>query len=55
MNLSESDIPGASLSGRLPAQLKLDELRFWRKCRGDACKGLKTKAQLVKRFENTFF
>lgn len=55
MNLSESDIPGASLSGRLPAQLKLDELRFWLKCRGDACKGLKTKAQLVKRFENIFF
>ncbi len=49
MNLSESDIPGASLQGRPPAQLKVDELRFWLKCRGDSCKGLKTKAQLVKR------
>ena len=39
------------VSGRLPAQLKLDELRFWLKCWGDACKALKTKAQLVKMFE----
>ena len=50
MNLSESDIPGASLYGRLPAQLKLDKLKFWLKCWGDACKGLKTKTQLVKRY-----
>ena len=47
--LYESDIPGVSLEGKLPAALKNDELRFWLKCRGDDLKGLKTKAQLVKR------
>lgn len=47
--LTENDIPGASLQGRIPEQLKNEELRFWLKCRGDPCKGLKTKAQLVKR------
>ena len=47
--LTESDIPGASLSGRNPSCLKTDDLRFWLKCRGDSLKGLKTKAQLVKR------
>ena len=45
----ENDIPGASLAGRKPAQLKNEELRFWLKCRGDPGKGLKTKAELVKR------
>ena len=49
MELSEQDIPGAALNGRLPAQLKVEELRFWLKCRQDSCKGLKTKAQLIKR------
>jgi len=49
MDLSEDDIEGAALNGRAPAQLKVDELRFWLKCRGDSCKGLKTKAQLIKR------
>ena len=47
--LSEDDIPGASLCGRSPANLKIDELRFWLKCRGDPSKGLKTKAQYIKR------
>lgn len=47
--LSEDDIPGASLTGREPAILKHEELRFWLKCRGDSLKGLKTKALLVKR------
>jgi len=47
--LTEDDIPGASLRGRSPATLKNEELRFWLKCRGDTLKGLKTKAQLVKR------
>ena len=47
--LTEDDIPGASLQGRSPATLKNEELRFWLKCRGDTLKGLKTKAQLVKR------
>lgn len=47
--LSEEDIVGASLLGRKPEQLKNTELFFWLKCRGDDGKGLKTKAQLVKR------
>lgn len=49
--LTEDDIPGASLAGRSPATLKNEELRFWLKCRGDSLKGLKTKAQLVKRYD----
>ena len=49
--LNENDIPGASLLGRKPEELKNDELKFWLKCRGDSAKGLKTKAQLVKRYE----
>ena len=48
--LSEDDIPGASLFGRKPEELKKQELFFWLKCRGDNGKGLKTKAQLVKRY-----
>ena len=48
--LSEEDIPGASLNGRKPAELKNDDLKFWLKCRGDFAKGLKTKAQLIKRY-----
>lgn len=47
--LTENDIPGSSLSGRNPESLKNPELRFWLKCRGDSCKSLTTKAQLVKR------
>ncbi|KAJ7386715.1 hypothetical protein OS493_006727 [Desmophyllum pertusum] len=49
--IAENDIPGASLAGRKPAELKNEELRFWLKCRGDPGKGLKTKAELVKRVE----
>ena len=45
---SESDIPGSSLNGRNPSELKNDELRFWLKCRDDPAKGLRTKTQLVK-------
>jgi len=52
--LTEDDIPGASLRGRNIAELKNDELndelKFWLKCRGDSSKGLKTKAELVKRY-----
>ena len=48
-SLTEGDIHGASLQGRNPTAPKTDELRFWLKCRGDPAKGLKTKAQLVKR------
>jgi len=47
--LTEDDIPGASLSGRKPSELKNEELKFWLRCRGDPGKGLKTKAELVKR------
>ena len=47
--LTEDDIPGASLAGRNPCSLKNEELKFWLRCRGDSLKGLKTKAQLVKR------
>ena len=49
VDLNEVDIPWASLAGRIPSQLKMEELRFWLQCRGDPCKGLKTKAQFVKR------
>jgi len=47
--LTENDIPGSSLSGRRTSELKNDELRFWLKCRNDSAKGLRIKAQLVKR------
>jgi len=47
--LTENDIPGSSLNGRKPSELKTDELRFWLKCRNDSAEGLRTKAQLVKR------
>ena len=50
--LSEEDIPGSSLCGRKPPALKNSELKFWLQCRGDSLKGLKTKAQLVKRLVN---
>jgi len=46
--LTEDDIPGTSLAGRNPS-LKNEELKFWLRCHGDSLKGLKTKAQLVKR------
>ena len=47
--LMEDDIPGASLLGLKPKQLKTAELRLWLKCCGDLCEGLKMKAELVKR------
>ena len=47
--LTEDDIQGSSLSGRKASTLKTCELRFLLRCRGDSCKGLSTKAQLVKR------
>ena len=40
--LTEDDIPGASLAGRKPSELKNEELKFWLRCRGDPGKGLKT-------------
>ena len=47
--LTENDIRSASLLGRKPEELKNSELKFWLKCRRDTGKGLKTKAELVKR------
>ena len=47
--LTEEDVPGASLAGRMPSQLKIEELKFWLLCRGDSCKGFKTKAEFMKR------
>ena len=47
--LTEEDIPGASLHGRKPSGLKNDELKFWLRCRDDRAKGLKSKAELLKR------
>ena len=32
--LTEADIPGASLEGRAPEALKIAELKFWLRCRG---------------------
>ena len=34
---SEDDIPGASLSGKSPDVLKVDQLKWWMACRG-ACR-----------------
>ena len=48
--LTENDIPGASLQGRKPAEMKKADLLFWLRCRGDSCKGMTVKAQLVKRY-----
>ena len=47
--LTENDIPRSSLGGRRTSELKNDELRFCLKGRSDSAKGLRTKAQLVKR------
>ena len=49
ISLMENDIPGTSLLGRKPEELKNSELKFWLKCHGDAGKGLKAKAELVRR------
>ena len=45
--LTEDDIPGASLKGRKPEQLKNDELKRWLKCRGASVSG--TRVQLLER------
>ena len=49
--LTEEDIPGSSLSGRNPSALKNTELKFWLRCRGDSCKGLKTKAFMMLKYD----
>ena len=43
----EEDIPGASLNGRDPGCLKVQELKRWLQCRGASVRG--KKADLVKR------
>ena len=48
--LTEDHIPGSCLSDRLPSSLKIDESKFWLQCRDDLYKGLKTKAQLIRRY-----
>ena len=40
--LTENDIPGASLLGRKPEELKISEIKFWLKCCGDAVKQVHT-------------
>ena len=53
--LTENEIPGASLQGRKPAEMKKADLLFWLRCRGDSCKGMTVKAQLVKRYVSVKF
>ena len=45
--LTEDDVPGASLKGRKPEQLKNDELKGWLRCRGAIVSG--TRVQLLER------
>ena len=48
-NLTEADIPGASLGNRDPQTLKVAELKFWLRCRGaTGLSKLKTKADLLR-------
>ena len=45
VELTEADIPGASLGGRDPEKFKVAELKFWLRCRGaTGLTKLKTKA-----------
>ena len=44
--LTENDIPGASLEGRKPAELKKADLLFWLQCRGDSA-GLKYRSHFT--------
>ena len=49
--LCEDDIPGSSLARQKPSRaIKTEELCFWLECRNDSAKGLRSKAQLVKRY-----
>jgi hypothetical protein len=50
--LIEDGIPNASLRGRNIAELKIDELKLWLKCRDDWSEGIKTKAELGNSFVN---
>ena len=46
--LTEADIPGTSLHGQKPSELKNEELMFWLQRRDHPWKGLKTKEELVR-------
>ena len=50
--LREKEIPGASLDGRDPSELKVPELKRWLACLGAPQKG--KKADLVARFVENF-
>ena len=50
--LSEKDVPGASLKGRKPEQLKVPELKLWLSCRGAPTRG--RKAELVERYGKVY-
>ena len=50
MSLQEADVPGASLQGRDPSELKVPELKRWLQCRAASTKG--KKADLIARFVN---
>ena len=43
----EDDLPGASLNGRRPENVKVEELKQWLTCRGASVKG--EKCDLVAR------
>jgi hypothetical protein len=45
--LSENDVPGASLQGRNPSQLKVPELKRWLECTAASTRGM--KADLIAR------
>ena len=49
--ISERDIPGSGLNGRLPETLTVPELKRWLQCRNASVKGKKADlvAQLVKK------
>ena len=46
--LTENDIPGASLNGKNPKDLKIPQLKRWLQCRNASVKG--KKAELVARY-----
>ena len=49
VELTEADIPGASLGERDPEKFKIAELKFWLRCRGaTGLTKLKTKADYVR-------
>ncbi|CAH3019257.1 unnamed protein product [Porites evermanni] len=48
--LTEDDVPGASLKGRKPEQLKNDELKGWLRCGGGSVSG--TGVQLLERVKD---